>query len=141
MVNLIAPDSASRLTRHLENPAADVIEPAVIQASKPAVFDTPVAQIRSAMRAVKPEQSRSSGIIAEKNQFFSEDADLQRGTFRGQFFRKGHGLPVASHQITAGRAATRFGEKLIFFGGNHQTPHHLNARDGASFDASVPPGF
>jgi len=57
--------AASGLPRLLEYSAAHIVEPAVIQASEPAVFDSAVAQIGAAMRAMQADQADPSLIVAE----------------------------------------------------------------------------
>src|SRR5258705_11516652 len=50
--------SSSGLSGHVDDLAVNVIQPAVIDASEPAVLDTPIAKIGASVRAVKSEQAR-----------------------------------------------------------------------------------
>src|SRR4030095_12352933 len=50
--------SSSGLSGHVDDLAVNVIQPAVIDASEPAVLDAPIAKIGASVRAVKSEQAR-----------------------------------------------------------------------------------
>src|SRR6185295_16724228 len=64
--------AAPGLARLLEHSAAHIVEPAVIQASEPAVFDPAIAQISAPMRAMQADQAEPSLIVAEQHQLFPE---------------------------------------------------------------------
>jgi len=64
--------SAARLAGLLQDLAANIVKPAVIEASQPAVFDAPITQIRSAMRAMDAQQSGTSLVVTEQHQLFAE---------------------------------------------------------------------
>jgi hypothetical protein len=55
MTDLIPVCASSGLTGLFDNPAANIIEPAVINTSEPTVFDPPIAEIGSAMGAVQTQ--------------------------------------------------------------------------------------
>ena len=52
MADLIFVGAAAGLAGLIEDPPADVVKPAVIEAAQPAVFDASVTQVGAAMRAV-----------------------------------------------------------------------------------------
>src|SRR5262249_27206895 len=72
--------AATGLPRLLETAAADIIEPTVIEAAQSAIFDSPVAQVCSSVRAVNSQKSDPRLIVAEQDQIFAENLDGQRRT-------------------------------------------------------------
>ena len=50
--------SSCRLSGHIDDLAVNVVQPAVIDASEPAVLDPPVTKIGASVGAVKSEQAR-----------------------------------------------------------------------------------
>src|ERR1044071_7396176 len=119
MVDFLPVRSASRLARLLEHPAAHVVEPAVIQASEPAVFDPAIAQIGAAVRAMEPDQAEPCLIVTEQHQFFAKYLNLQRGTSLRQFLAQRDGLPVAAQKLAARCIRADFSEQSILFRANH----------------------
>src|SRR5438270_710927 len=59
MANLVAMFTAPRLARLFETSAANVVEPAVIEASQTAVLDPPITEIRATMGAMNPQKPDS----------------------------------------------------------------------------------
>jgi hypothetical protein len=57
--------STTRLSGLVEDPAANIVKPAMIEAPEPTVFDATVTEICPAVRTMKPEQSGASLIVAE----------------------------------------------------------------------------
>jgi hypothetical protein len=55
MTDLVPVRASSRLAGLFDDPPAHIVEPAVINTSEPAVFNPPVAEIRSAMGAVQTQ--------------------------------------------------------------------------------------
>jgi hypothetical protein len=55
VTDLIPVCASSGLAGLFDNPAANIIEPAVINTSEPAVFDPPIAEIGSAMGAMQTQ--------------------------------------------------------------------------------------
>ena len=53
------------LPRLLQTAACDIIEPTVIKAPESPILDSPVAEIRAAVRAMQSEQSRTLLIVTE----------------------------------------------------------------------------
>src|SRR5256885_670484 len=60
MPDLVLVPAFGRLGRLIEAAPVDVEQPAVVQATQPAILDPAVAQIDAAMRAVQPEKSRAA---------------------------------------------------------------------------------
>src|ERR1043166_9566574 len=56
VADLVSMGAAAGLAGLLDDPPADVVQPAVIEASEAAVFDASVAQIGAAMRVMEPHQ-------------------------------------------------------------------------------------
>jgi len=73
MANRVSLRAAARLAGLIQAAAMNVIEPAVIDAAKPAVFHASIAQVRSSMRTVKSQQAGPALIVAKKNQFLTEE--------------------------------------------------------------------
>src|SRR5918993_67167 len=55
MTDLIPVRASSGLARLFDDAAANIIEPAVINTSEPAIFDPPIAEIGSAMGAMQAQ--------------------------------------------------------------------------------------
>src|SRR4051812_46007881 len=92
--------AAGWLARLLEATAADVVEPAVIDAAEAAILQPAVAQVRSAMRAVQADQARPSLIVPEQNQVLAQDANGKGRAVFWQLFGDGNWLPVTPKQLT-----------------------------------------
>ena len=104
-----------RLPRLLEAVPLDVVQPAVVDATEPAILQAAIAQIGAAMRAVDAQQSRPALLVAEENKIFTEEPDGQRGTPRRKLLGEGGRLPVPAHQLAARRSRTNTGQQLVFF--------------------------
>src|SRR5262249_15950934 len=74
----IAVLAATGLAGLLQTAAADIIKPTMIQAAQSAVFDSPIAQVCSSVRAVNSQKSDPRLIVAEQDQIFAENLDGQR---------------------------------------------------------------
>jgi hypothetical protein len=55
MADFIPLSPSARLTRLLQNLAANIVKPPVIKTSKPAIFDPAIAEIRAAMGTMKSQ--------------------------------------------------------------------------------------
>ena len=80
--------------RLVENLAAHVVKPAVINAAQPAVFQPAVAQIRAAVTAMAIERADSTLLIAKDDQLLAHQFDWQRRAIRRQFLGQRNRLPV-----------------------------------------------
>src|SRR5262249_39724564 len=72
--------AAAGLPGLLQTAAADIIKPTMIQTAQSAVFDSPVAQVRSSVRAVNSQKSDPPFIVAEQDQIFAKNLHGQRRT-------------------------------------------------------------
>src|SRR5262249_55628250 len=70
--------AATGLAGLLETAAADIIKPTMIEAAQSPVFDSPVAQVCSSVRAVNSQKSDPPFIVAEQDQIFTENLHGQR---------------------------------------------------------------
>ena len=102
MTNLVFVRAAARFAGLIEDSAADIVKPAVIEATQPAVFDASVTQVGAPMRAMQPDQTQPALIVAKQHQFFAEDFNLQRRPVLRQFLAKRDGLPIAPQKLAAG---------------------------------------
>ena len=59
----------------LQNAAGNIVKPAVIKTTEPAVLDAPVAQIRAAVRAVQAEQPGPPSFITKEHEILPHDSD------------------------------------------------------------------
>ncbi len=84
MANRVPVLSAPRLSRLLQTATFNIIEPAVIETSQPAILNSPVAEICSSVGAVDPQKPRAPLVVTEQNQFFSENLYTQRCCFGRQ---------------------------------------------------------
>jgi hypothetical protein len=57
--------AAAGLPRLLQTASCNIIEPTVIEAPESPVLDSPVTEIRSAVRTMQPKQSRTLLIVTE----------------------------------------------------------------------------
>jgi hypothetical protein len=96
MTDLMPVCSSTGLSRLFNDPTANIVQPTVVKASKPAILKSPVAQVGSAVRAMQTQQARPSTIVAEQDQLFAENLYLDRRALVGQFLCKSNGLPVAA---------------------------------------------
>ena len=65
MANVASIRSTTPLSGLFENPAANIVKPAMIEAPEPTIFHATVTEICPAVRTMKPEQSGASLIVAE----------------------------------------------------------------------------
>src|SRR5215510_6523211 len=72
--------AATGLAGLLQTAAANIVEPTMIEATQSAVFDSPVAQVCSSVRAVNSQKSDLPLIVAEQDQIFAENLHGQRRT-------------------------------------------------------------
>jgi hypothetical protein len=63
--------AAAGLPRLLQAPAADIVQPTMIETAQSAVLDSSVAQVCPSVRAMDPQESDTSLFIAEQDQFFA----------------------------------------------------------------------
>ena len=75
MLDCVAVGAAARLARLFQTAAVNIVEPAVIEATQPTVFDAAVAQIRAAMRAMQSEQADPPLIVAKQSQRLAKNLD------------------------------------------------------------------
>src|SRR5262249_41256514 len=106
--HLVAMLAAFGLARLIEAFAVDAEEPAVIAAADALIFDTAVIERRAAMGAARIEQSRPAFAVAEKNQTLAEDAHVL--WLRPDLFRQRDRMPIAAHELAAGRARPDLGQ-------------------------------
>src|SRR6266850_386132 len=97
-------------SRHVDDLAVYVVEPPVIDAAQPAVFEPAVAQVRAAVRAVQIEQPELSLFIAKQHELFAEEFYGKGRRADGYFFRECRRLPVAAHQLAARSSRSGFCE-------------------------------
>jgi hypothetical protein len=69
-IPMLAP---ARLSRLLQAAPRDIIEPTMVETSKPAVLNAPVTQVGSSMGAVNPQKPRSLLVVAEEHQIFGQN--------------------------------------------------------------------
>src|SRR5262245_19801299 len=74
----IAVLAATGLAGLLETASGDIVEPTMIEAAQSAIFDSPVAQVCSSVRAVNSQKSHPRLMFAEQDQIFAENLDGQR---------------------------------------------------------------
>jgi hypothetical protein len=72
-------------SRLIETAAAQIVEPAVIDAPEASVLHPPVAQVSAAMRAMEAQQAGPSRLVTKEDQFLAEQRDRQRRSSFGQF--------------------------------------------------------
>ena len=96
MADLMPVGSTAGLTRLFKDPAANIVQPSVVEAAKTAILESPVTQIGSAVRTMQTQQSHPSTIIAEQHQLFAKNLYLDRRPSIGQFFCEGNALSVAA---------------------------------------------
>ena len=78
MANIVPMFTAAGLPRLFQTVAGNVVEPTMIKTAEPAILDSPVAEVRSSVRAVNPQKAGAPLIIAEQNQLFAENLYSQR---------------------------------------------------------------
>src|SRR5207249_8476356 len=78
MANMVPMFTPARLSRLLQTSPFNVVEPTMIKTAEPAILDSPVAEVRSSVRAVNPQKAGAPLIIAEQNQLFAENLYSQR---------------------------------------------------------------
>src|SRR5581483_10018539 len=72
--NPLVEGTAGGLSRLLDASAVAIVEPAVINAAQPAVFDAGIAQIRAAVGAMNSEQARPTVVVTEEHEILAEHA-------------------------------------------------------------------
>ena len=88
--------AAEGLPRLLQTASCNIIEPTVIKAPESPVLNSPVTEIRSAVRTMQPEQSRTLLIVTEQDQLLAEYFNFDRRPAFGQFLCQSHWLPIPS---------------------------------------------
>jgi hypothetical protein len=73
MADLISVFASARFSRLLENLAANVVKPTMIETAESAIFDPPITEIRPPVGAMEPQQSWTPLIITEQRQFFAQN--------------------------------------------------------------------
>ena len=100
--------------------AAGAIEqPAMERTAQPAILDTPVSQIRPAMRTPPPNQRVAIIVFTIKNQILAHEPHRHRRPAGRQLLGQRRRLPIAPQQSTGLRLRRAPGHKLILFGGQH----------------------
>src|SRR5262249_20258893 len=111
---------AARRFRGLLNATAmNVVNPAVIQTTNAAIFNSPQSQIGPAMRAVQTEQTQPAVVIAKENQFLPHDFNSDRRIVL-QLLGKRDRLPVSPDELPAGRAGIGLSQELVFLVRQHR---------------------
>src|ERR1051325_11603713 len=113
MADAVSVFAAIGLARLLETAAVNVVEPAVVAATQPAVLDAAVAQIGAAVRAVNAQETRPPLIVAKQRELFAENFNRQRRAALRQLFRERHGLPVAPEHLAGRRALICAGQPIV----------------------------
>src|ERR1700752_4612961 len=93
--------TAVHFSRHVDDLAVYVVEPAMIDAAQAAVFESAVAQVRAAVRAVQIDEPKLSLFIAKQHELFAEEFYGKGRRADGYFLRECRRLPVAAHQLAA----------------------------------------
>jgi len=81
--------------RHVDALALRIIEPAVIETTKPPIFDSAIAQIGPPVRTVQPQQTRASLIVTEKHEIFAQNPHRQGCFVLRQLLGQCYRLPVS----------------------------------------------
>src|SRR5688572_5883170 len=102
MADRISLRAAAGLAGLLDHATANVVQPAMIQASQTAVLDPAIAQVGAAMRTMEPQQSRPALVITKEDKLFAHDPDRLRRSAQRQLFGKRHRLPVTAQQFAGG---------------------------------------
>ena len=119
LANRVAMFAAARLARLFQAAPFNIVKPAMIETAEPAVFDTSIAEIGAAVRAMKSQKTDSTLIVAKQHQLLAQNPHPQRRASRRQLFRKRHRLPITPHHLAARRARSGLGEQIILFSRHH----------------------
>ncbi len=119
-LDVLAEAGVLRLRRQVDALAGDVVFPAVVVAADAAVGAFAEPQRDAAMRAELVDQADAALGVAEGDQLFAHQLDLDRRTVRlGQLVGEQERRPIAAQQFAHQRAGADAAELLVLF-----TRHH-----------------
>src|SRR5258706_14576384 len=119
MPNVLFVGAAAGLAGLIDDAAADVVEPAVVQTTQVTVFDAAISQVGAAVRAMQADQTGPALIVTKQDQVLAHDANLHRRAAGRQFFAQRRRLPIPPHHLAAGGTWCGLSQKLVFFSGYH----------------------
>src|ERR1044072_2666735 len=97
----------------------------MINATEPALLDTPDREARAAVAAMLVEQSHGAFTIAECHETLVEQLDVDRiAAGLGQFGREQSGHPATAHDLAhSGLGADPTHQFIVFFGKHGSAPY------------------
>ena len=99
--------------------ALDIEQPAVEWTAQTAILDPSETQVSTAVGAVPADQTVTTLIILEQNEFFPQETDRLDGVLAFQFLGQSRWLPVSTQNLATRCTRSAFGEKFVLFRTQH----------------------
>jgi hypothetical protein len=113
--------AALRFGGLLQTLPVHVVKPAVKGTAEPSTLKSSIAKIGAPMRAMAPDQTESTPLVAKQNEILTQHAHRNDGSSTFKFLRQSSRLPEAPQNFSNRSARRTVRESLIFFRTRHSS--------------------